>query len=336
MNQKFKNGTIMLGAKPSIITTSAIGGQKEGDGPLGKYFDYICTDGKFGQGTWEKAETEFQKEAFHFALDKGDFTETNIDYIFSGDLLNQCTASAFAHRSSNTSYVGLYGACSTFVEGLALSALFINGGYAKYTATCVSSHFCAAERQYRYPMEYGGQRTPTAQWTVTAAGCLVMGENMPNFPSITAVTLGNIVDAGVKDANNMGAAMAPAAFDTLDKIFTDTNTKPSDYDLIVTGDLGTVGRNLLCDLFMMEQNIDISPNLIDCGAEIYSIDTQDVHAGASGAGCSAAVFCGYIVNEIRRGRWKKVLFAGTGALLSPLSTQQGETIPSICHAVCIG
>ena len=335
MDTKLKNGTILLGGKPSILTSAAVGGKKEGEGPLAEYFDYITKDGRFGQDTWEKAESQLQKEAFQFALDKADLTADHISYILSGDLLNQCIASSFAHRASNTPYLGLYGACSTFVEALALGAMLVNVGYADYSAACVSSHFCSAERQYRFPMEYGGQRPPTSQWTVTGAGCAVIGQNLPSHPCISSVTLGAIVDKGIKDANNMGAAMAPAAYDTIHNLFEDTKTGPKDYDLIVTGDLGEVGRKLLIDLFKMEDQIDISANYIDCGSEIYSRESQDVHSGGSGAGCSATVFCGFLMDQIRKGRWRKVLFAGTGALLSPLSSQQGESIPGICHAVCI-
>lgn len=334
MNIRLPNGTIRLERPPCILGGGAVGGKKEAEGPLGQWFDYLSEDGWFEQSTWEKAESEMQKEAFRFALDRTRLKLSEIDCIFSGDLLNQCIASAFAHRASATSYIGLYGACSTFAEGLALSALFLNAGYAQHTAVCVSSHFCSAERQYRYPLNYGGQRTPTAQWTVTGAGCTLMGASGAG-PSITAVTFGNIVDMGIKDANNMGAAMAPAAYDTISKLFRDTNTTPEDYDLIITGDLGIVGKKLLCDLFWMEEGLELAPHLMDCGDEIFAIDAQDVHAGGSGAGCSAVVFSRYILEEIKKGRWRKVLFAGTGALLSPLSTQQGESIPCVCHAVCI-
>ncbi len=332
---RLSNGTVILKNPPCILGGGAVGGQKESEGPLFDYFDYIGEDGKFGQNTWEKSESEMQKKALEFALERTKLKISDIDFIFSGDLLNQCTASSFAHRESNTAYVGLYGACSTFAEGLCLSAMFLNAGYANYAATDVSSHFCTAERQYRYPLNYGGQRTPTAQWTVTGAGVTIMGKG-GNGPRITAVNFGNIVDMGIKDANNMGAAMAPAAYDTISRVFHDTNTTPDDYDLIVTGDLGILGRKILCELFKKEDGIEIEDKLIDCGAEIFSPDAQDVHAGGSGAGCSATVFSRFILDEMKNGRWKKVLFAGTGALLSPLSTQQGESIPCICHAVCIG
>lgn len=329
-----KNGTIVLDRCPSLIAGAAVVGKKEAAGPLGEFFDYTVRDGHFGQSSWEKAETEMQNEAVRFALDKTELKAEDLDYIFSGDLLNQCVASSFAHRASNTAYVGLYGACSTFVEGLALSALMLSAGYAEHTATCVSSHFCSAERQYRYPMEYGGQRTPTAQWTVTGAGCVLMGNDKLS-PRIDTVAFGKIVDQGIQDVNNMGAAMAPAAFESLKQVFEDTKTAPEDYDLIVTGDLGEVGSNLLQDLFLLETGHRLGERHFDCGCAMFDLDKQDVKAGGSGAGCSAAVFSGYLLDEIKRGKYGRVLFAGTGALLSPLTTQQGESIPCICHVVGI-
>lgn len=335
MSIKLENGTVLLNNPPSIISSAAVGGKKEAQGPLVEYFSYIAKEGHFGQATWEKAETELQKEALQFALDSSGIAISDIDYIFSGDLLNQCIASSFAHRDSGAAFIGMYGACSTFAEGLALSAMFVNSGYAKNAATCVSSHFCSAERQYRFPMEYGGQRPPTAQWTVTGAGCTIVGSASGELPKITSVLFGSIVDAGITDANNMGAAMAPAAYDSFHKFFADTATSPFDYDLIVTGDLGKIGMDILIDLFKIEDGIDISENYIDCGVEIYNRKAQDVNSGGSGAGCSASVFSGYLAREITNGRWKKVLFGGTGALLSPLSSQQGESIPGICHVVCI-
>ena len=335
MNKKLKNGTVTLGNPPCILSSAAVVGKKEGQGPLRDYYSYIINDGHFGQSSWEKAEIELQKEAIQFAADNGKMSAQEIDCIFSGDLLNQCIASSFAHRSSNTAFIGLYGACSTFAEALALSGMFVNSGYANRAAACVSSHFCSAERQYRFPMEYGGQRPPTSQWTVTGAGCAIVGNSQASLPRITQVLFGSIVDAGITDTNNMGAAMAPAAYDTLRKFFLDTNTCPEDYDLIATGELGSVGKKILADLFRMQDGVDIEKNYIDCGEEIYYPKKQDVNSGASGAGCSATVFCSYLMSGLNSGRWKSILLAGTGALLSPLSSQQGESIPGICHAVCI-
>lgn len=329
-----EKGTVLLTRRPAILAGGAVAGKKEGAGPLGDSFDYTLQDGRFGQKSWEKAEVELQNEAVRFALDKAGLSPNDLDCIFSGDLLNQCIASSFAHRASNSAYVGLYGACSTFAEGLALSAMFVNAGYAHRTAACASSHFCSAERQYRYPMEYGGQRTPTAQWTVTGAGCVLVGE-AEDAPKIDAVAIGKIVDAGISDVNNMGAAMAPAAFETVRQMFEDTATSPEDYDLIVTGDLGHVGSDLFRDLFLAECGCDLKSRHTDCGVMIFD-ETQGVNAGGSGAGCSAAVLAGHLLREIRNGRYRRVLFAGTGALLSPLSVQQGESIPCVCHAVKIG
>ena len=331
LNTLLKNGTIKLENPPYLIAGGAVGGKKESEGPLCDFLDEFSDDGRFRQDTWEKAESEMQKHALYFALNRAGIEK--VDFIFSGDLLNQCTASAFAHRDSNTSYVGLYGACSTFAEGLCLSALFLSSGSAEYTATSVSSHFCSAERQYRYPLNYGGQRPPTAQWTVTGAGVTIMGRS-GGIARITAVNFGKIIDMGIKDANNMGAAMAPAAYETINSILKDTRTTPSDYDLIITGDLGFLGKKLLCEIFERENGVTIS-NIIDCGEEIFSKSAQDVHSGGSGAGCSATVFSRFILDEIKDGRWKKILFAGTGALLSPLSTGQGESIPCICHGLVV-
>lgn len=329
MNTRFDNGTIKLKNPPYFIAGGAVGGKKESEGPLCDFLDEFSRDGRFYQDTWEKAESEMQKHALYYALNRAGLDK--VDFIFSGDLLNQCTASAFAHRESNTSYVGLYGACSTFAEGLCLSSLFLSSGSAEYTATSVSSHFCSAERQYRYPLNYGGQRPPTAQWTVTGAGATIMGRER-GIARVTHINFGKIVDMGIKDANNMGAAMAPAAYETISAILKDTNTTPADYDLIITGDLGFLGKKLICDIFKKEEGIDLT-NIIDCGEEIFSKSAQDVHSGGSGAGCSACVFSRFILDEIKAGRWKKIIFAGTGALLSPLSTQQGESIPCICHGL---
>ena len=336
MNTVYPNGTIIFSNPPAILSSAAVGGKKESEGPLGEYFNYIIHEGHFGQKTWEKGEMELQKEALQFALDNSPLSLSDINCIFSGDLLNQCIASSFAHRTTNKSFIGLYSACATFAEALALSAVFVNSGYTKNAACCVSSHFCSAERQYRFPMEYGCQRPPTSQWTVTGAGSTLIGcSDDESLPRITGALFGTITDAGITDANNMGAAMAPAAHGTLLNFMSDTGTSPADYDLIVTGDLGAVGKRILIELFKSENNIDISENYIDCGEEIYALKAQDVNSGGSGAGCSASVMSGYIIPGIKSGKWKRVLFGGTGALLSPLTSQQGESIPGICHVVCI-
>ena len=266
------------------------------------------------------------------ALEKAGLSPGDLDYIFAGDLLNQCIGSSFGLREFHIPFFGLYGACSTMGESLALAALAIDGGFAGKAAAMTSSHFCTAERQYRMPVPYGNQRTPTAQWTATAAGCTILGSAGPG-PRVTHVTCGKIVDKGVTDANNMGAAMAPAAYDTLSAFFRDTQTRPGDYDLVITGDLGELGHAIVRDFFARD-GVDL-PNFQDCGMLLYDRKNQDMHAGASGCGCSASVLNGYLLSELKAGKWKKIVFAPTGALLSPTSSFQGESIPGICHAVCL-
>jgi stage V sporulation protein AD len=265
------------------------------------------------------------------ALKKGGRKPESLDLIFAGDLLNQCIGSGFSLRSSGIPFCGLYGACSTMAESLALAAMAIDGGHARCAAALTSSHFASAERQYRLPLVYGGQRTPTAQWTVTGAGCVLL-EPEGNGPVLTGATIGQIVDKGICDANNMGAAMAPAAFSTIRAHFDDLNCAPEDFDLIVTGDLGTLGKEILIDLFRKD-GVPIQNQYDDCGTMIYDIKRQDVHAGGSGCGCSASVLCGTLLPKMLDGTYRRILFCGTGALLSPTSTQQGESIPAVCHAV---
>ena len=274
-----------------------------------------------------------QRHALSRALEKVGLKVSDLDLIFAGDLLNQCVGSSFALRESRIPFYGLYGACSTMGESLSLAALMLDGGYASCAAALTSSHFCTAERQYRMPVPYGSQRTPTAQWTATGSGCCLLaceGEG----PYITHVTTGKIVDKGVTDANNMGAAMAPAAYDTLRAYFADTHTGPADYDAIFTGDLGELGHEIVMDLFRQD-GVDMTRNYEDCGMLLYNRDRQDMHAGGSGCGCSAAVFNGYLLTGLKQGRWRRILFAPTGALLSPTSSFQGESIPGICHLVCV-
>ncbi len=318
---------------PSIIGSASIAGKKEGEGPLARSFDYICEDSYFGEKTWEKAESALQKLAYQHALDKAKIIPSALEYILAGDLLNQCTASAFAMRDADIPFLGLYGACSTMAEGLSLGSMLIDGGFADYVCAITSSHNCSAERQFRLPLEYGGQRTPTAQWTATAAGAAILASS-GSGPYITHITTGKIKDIGITDANNMGAAMAQAAYETLTAHFSDLGIQPNYYDLIVTGDLGLIGHSIVTDFFMKD-GIDIAPVYDDCGLLLYSRTEQDVHAGGSGCGCSAAVLCGWLLDGMRNGRWKRLLFAGTGALMSPTSTNQGESIPGICHAVSI-
>ncbi len=325
--------TVCLSDPPSIVGSAAAVGKKEGEGPLGSSFDIICEDSYFGEQTWEKAESAMQRLAFFKALDKAKIALSQLDYLFAGDLLNQCTASTFAMRDTGLPYYGLFGACSTMAEGLGLAAMMIDGGYADFTCAVTSSHFCSAERQFRLPLEYGGQRSPTAQWTATAAGAVILAAK-GGGPYVTAVTTGRIRDGGITDSSNMGAAMAQAAYDTLRGHFADLQLSPGDYDLIVTGDLGRVGRSIVLDFFRRD-GLDIAPVYDDCGVLLFDQDRQDVHAGGSGCGCSAAVLCSWLLDGMRAGRWKKLLFCGTGALMSPTSAGQGESIPGICHAVAI-
>ncbi len=331
MAVKVGKHTIRLEHTPSILSYASIVSKKEGEGPLACYFDRINEDTAFGQQSWEKAESKMQKDTVTLALAKAGLAPDQIDCIFAGDLLNQCISSTFGLRELGIPYFGIYGACSTMSEGMALGALMIEGCGLKHTVATTSSHFCTAERQYRFPLEYGGQRPPTSQWTVTGSGAVVLG-NAVAPPYIRQICIGTIEDKGIKDANNMGAAMAPAAAATLKQFFTDTQTGPQDYDLILTGDLGQVGSDLLYELLLRE-GYNIKDKHSDCGLLIYDRDTQDVHAGGSGCGCSASVLCSYILPSIQEGRLTNVLFMATGALLSPTSAQQGESIPGIAHLV---
>ena len=318
---------------PLILSAASVVGKKEGEGPLGKYFDRIEMDSMLGKRTWEEAESELQTRTARLAIEKSGLDKEEIRYYFGGDLLAQLIATSFGSMDLEFPMFGLYGACSTMGEALALASLLIDGGFAETVAAQASSHFCTAERQYRMPVPYGSQRSPTAQWTATAAGCTLLSAQGPG-PYITHVTCGKIVDQGITDPNNMGAAMAPAAYDTLRAYFADTHTGPADYDAIFTGDLGELGHEIVMDLFRQD-GVDMTRNYEDCGMLLYDRDRQDMHAGGSGCGCSAAVFNGYLLTGLKQGRWRRILFAPTGALLSPTSSFQGESIPSICHLVCV-
>lgn len=324
--------TLMLTSPVYIISSAAVGGKKEAQGPLKHCFDILSEDSYFGQPSWEKAESEMIKSCMQCCLDKAPSYSPKPQFIAGGDLLNQCISSAFAVKDSGLPYFGLYGACSTMAEGLILSSLLIDGGGYDCAMALTGSHFSTAERQYRFPMEYGGQRTPTAQWTVTGAGAALLGRE--GSIKISQVTPGRIVDAGITDAGNMGAAMAPAAYDTLTAHFNDTGRGFDYYDAVFTGDLGALGHDILQDMLQKDGH---SPGIkyLDCGVLIYDLRTQDVHAGGSGCGCSASVLCGHILRAMEKGVWNRVLFAATGALMSPLSCQQGLSIPGICHAVAL-
>ncbi len=316
---------------PSIITSAAVGGKKEHEGPYGDRFDKINDDPYFTAETFEQGESQLQKQAVRIALEKADLKEDDIDVLIGGDLLDQCVGTTYGLRDYHLPFIGIYSACSTMSEGLLLASMLTAGGFAGRAMAVSSSHFCTAERQYRMPLNYGGQRPPTSQWTATAGGALaVSAEGGP--PYVRGATIGRIVDMGVTDANNMGAAMAPAAYSTIRDFFEDTKLSPADFDHIVTGDLGKVGSRLLWQLGDNE-GLDLRSTHLDCGLMIYDSDKQDVHAGGSGCGCAASMLCGYFIPELRQGRLKNILFAATGALLSPTVSQQGESIPSVSHLV---
>jgi stage V sporulation protein AD len=328
--------TLAFQNPPVILGAVAIVGQKEGEGPLGGFFDQIEADPLLGEKTWERAESRLLQQAANLCLQKADLVPGDVDFLLAGDLLNQIIASSFCARELNVPFLGLYGACSTMAQGMALGGMLIDGGMAELVLNCVSSHHETAERQYRYPTEFASQRTQTAQWTVTGAGAIVLGSSSfakTGLARVTEATLGRVVDYGIKDPNNMGAAMAPAAADTIAQHLADTDRKPSHYDAIITGDLGTVGKKLVLQL--LEQKGWQVPSLLhDCGEMIFDA-AQDAHAGGSGCACSATVFCSYWLKKLQAGALKRLLFVATGALFSPTSYQQGESIPSVAHAVVV-
>ncbi len=323
--------TVRFDAPPAVVSTGVLVGKKEAEGPLGADFDMTEQDEMFGESTWEKAESRMVTRTMDIAVGKSGLSQSDINYVFGGDLLNQGIASTFGLRDSGIPFFGLFGACSTMAESLSLAAMILDGGYANNAMAIASSHFCSAEKQFRFPLEYGGQRPYSSQWTVTGAGAVILGSSGEG-PYITHVTTGRIEDKGIKDANNMGAAMAPAFISTIKAHFEDTGRMPADYDLILSGDLGLLGREISVELAGRE-GYDIKNNYNDCGVIIYDGETQDTHAGGSGCGCSAAVLCTQTIPAMQRGEMSRVLFVATGALMSPTSTQQGESIPSIAHAV---
>lgn len=333
MGKRIGSQTVELTSRPVIINTGSVVGQKEGEGPLSESFDEILTDDKMGEESWEKAESSLQKHTSILAMERAGLTPNDIDYILAGDLLNQCVGASYGMRELSIPFFGLYGACSTMTESLSLGSMIVDGGFADKVMCTTSSHFCSAEKQFRYPLEYGGQRPPSAQWTVTGSGCAILSST-GNGPHITHITTGKIVDMGVTDANNMGAAMAPAAMDTLTAHFEDMNIQPEEYDLILTGDLGVIGSDILVKL-MAERGYDLSKVHNDCGKMIFDIEKQDVHSGGSGCGCCGTVFCGYVYKKLKEKKLKRVLLVATGALMNTMTVQQGESIPAIAHAVAI-
>lgn len=331
MPERIGRYTVLLNNRPTVQGRAAVVGKREGEGPLARYFDAVFEDTTMGKKSWEQAESALQKEALNRALNRAGLAASDIHHLFCGDLLNQCTASAFGLREFGIPMFGQYGACSTMAQTVAMASVFVDSGAADLCAAVTSSHFCAAERQFRLPLEYGGQRPPSAQWTATASGAAIIGMGGDGV-RVAAVCGGRMMDMGITDANNMGAAMAPAAADTLLHFWQDTHTAPEDYDLVVTGDLSQVGSDLLHQLLARE-GVTLGSRHADCGLLLYDRKRQDVHAGGSGCGCAASVLCGYLLGKLERREMKSMLFVATGALMSTTTSGQGESIPGIAHLV---
>lgn len=325
--------TVKLENNPTIIATSSIVGPKEGEGPLKDYFDIILEDDLFGEKSWELAESKMVQTVMQNTVKKAGKTLEDVNYMLGGDLINQILPASFAARELGVPFLGIYGACSTMSEGLCLGAMIVDGGFADLVLAGTSSHYCTAERQFRFPLELGNQKPMTAQWTVTGAGSVLLQPNGKG-PKIKYLTVGKVIDKGIDDGNNMGAAMAPAAIDTIYSYFIDTKDDPNSFDIIATGDLGMLGKQITEDL-LKKKGIDISKVYTDCGIEIFNLKEQDVHCGGSGCGCSATVFTSYIYDKLIKKEFKKVMLVSTGALLSPTSTLQKQTIPCVAHAVVI-
>lgn len=343
-----QNQTKMVGKQsiifknpPCIIAESSVAGKKEGEGPLGDLFDVVEQDPMFGKKTWEEAESELMKQAAEKVLQKAGLKNSDIRYLVGGDLLGQLIATSFGIADLQIPTIGIYGACSTMGEAMSIAAILVDGGFADKVMAITSSHFAGAEKQFRFPLDYGNQRPYSASWTVTGSGAVIIAD--PSYynqktvePAIVikGVTIGKIVDYGLKDSMNMGACMAPAAFETIKQNLEDLGVQPDYYDKIITGDLGYVGKNILIEM-LKEKQYDISANHMDCGIEIFDKDSQDTHAGGSGCGCSAITFTAYIMRKLKERSWKRVLFIPTGALLSQVSFNEGKTVPGIAHAVIV-
>ena len=344
-NKKIGKQTIKFDSKPYIVGRGTVVGKKEGEGPLSDYFDIVLKDDMYGEKTWEKAESKMLKEAMMKATERAGIKPENVDVMLSGDLLNQLMSSSFAARDMHIPFLGLYGACSTMTESLIIGSILVDGGFENTALVGASSHFCTAERQFRTPVEHGNQRPPSAQWTATAAGSALIAtpayleeeqRKRPKLIRVESATIGKIIDAGIKDANQMGAAMAPSAVDTLLNHLEDSKRTLDYYDLVATGDLGFIGKEIMMDLLA---GAGIKKELIyerydDCGTMLFN-KNQDVHSGGSGCGCSASVFCGYLLKQMEAGKIKKLLLMSTGALLSTISAFQGESIPGIAHAISL-
>lgn len=333
MLKKIGKQTIKFNSKINIKTVSSIAGPKEGEGPLGQYFDVVLEDILSGEESWEKAESKIVKDSMELVIKKSGLKKEEIDYVLSGDLLNQSCGTTFGIKELGIPFFGIFGACSTFGEGMSLGAILIDGDYANNVLIGASSHFCAAEKQFRFPLSLGSQRPLTSTWTVTGQGSAILSKNGEG-PYITHITTGKIVDMGITDVNNMGAAMAPAAVDTIAMHLKDTNRQATYYDLILTGDLGYVGKDIIIKL-MKDKGVDIGDNYTDCGIEIFDKEKQDTHSGGSGCACSALAFTGYYYKQLKDKKINKILFVPTGALMSQTSALQGETIPGVAHALAI-
>ena len=331
--KKIGTQTFKLDNPVTIFETASIVGKKEADGPLAKYFDVCLQDEFFGEKTWEKAESKMIKFAIETVIRKSNIAVSDIDYLLAGDLLNQCISSSFGIRDFEIPFLGIFGACSTFVEGMMIGSMLLDGGAGNYALAATSSHFCSAEKQFRFPLELGNQRPPTSQWTVTGSSAAVLSKSGTG-PFITHVTPGKIVDRGITDANNMGSAMAPAAVSTILTHLKDTGRKPTYYDAIITGDLGHIGKGIVLDLCKAE-GFQLSSIYNDCGVLMFDKEKQDTHSGGSGCACCGTVFSGYFFNQLKEKKIKKMLLVATGALMNSTSTQQGESIPGIAHAFSI-
>lgn len=331
--KKIGTQTFKLDNPVTIFETASIVGKKEADGPLAKYFDVCLQDEFFGEKTWEKAESKMIKFAIETVIRKSNIAVSDIDYLLAGDLLNQCISSSFGIRDFEIPFLGIFGACSTFVEGMMIGSMLLDGGAGNHALAATSSHFCSAEKQFRFPLELGNQRPPTSQWTVTGSSAAVLSKSGTG-PFITNVTPGKIVDRGITDANNMRSAMAPAAVSTILTHLKDTGRKPTYYDAIITGDLGHIGKSIVLDLCKTE-GVQLSSVYNDCGVLMFDKEKQDTHSGGSGCACCGTVFSGYFFNQLKEKKIKKMLLVATGALMNSTSTQQGESIPGIAHAISI-
>lgn len=325
--------TIKFDNDPTIISHASIAGKKEGEGPLGGYFDRVLPDDRWECRSWEECESKLQTQTLELAIKNAGKTNNDIDTLIGGDLINQCTSTSYGIKDASIPFLGIFGACSTMIESLIIGSVLVDGGYSETSACITSSHFCSAERQFRNPLEYGGQRDQASQWTVTGSGCVLLHRSGSEL-HITHATIGKIEDMGITDMNNMGAAMAPAACSTIAAHLNDTGLRPEDYDAIITGDLGYIGSDILKEI-ILDEGYDISKQHNDCGKLIFNKEEQDVHSGGSGCGCCGCVLCGYILKELKRGTFNRVMVAATGALMSPVIVEQGQSIASISHAVTI-